>query len=578
MRSIALIILMVIGGVLSAHPFDDRATMTTDVTIESNDLLRVEVIYRYEGAYAAYNEVNFLLDADKDGIITKKECEARFKVLAIDIGSAWNISVRGQKYSLIPKFDEWDARDWKDPDRMATDDQGMAARDLRLVYFFVFELRLSDPLPRGMHKCSLTINSERVTIDTPEESLRVFDDRGEYTIAVRGSVWDRTENNRHRVRFFWEVSESASAIPPEVRPDNPDSNPPPTKTTDTDTSRPTSDKIYDRQPTEDAEPSIDDRILGAFQTLEGGDGTPLWWALVIVLGSMFGFGMWHAIQPGHGKTLVASYLIGTHGTASDAIFLGIVVTLAHTSGVYLLLGGAWVFNEFWPGTFDNPEQQLAEWITFAVGLTILFMGMGLVMKHATQGAHKHDLFGRHVHDDDHHHDHSHDHDHHHHDDHTHELRDSDMVEAVAHEEHDHAHDHHDHSHDHGHGHHHDELDPKKMTRWEILRLGMLGGIVPCPSAFVIALIAFQQGLYFSGLIMVTFFSLGLAVVLAAIGLTLVKTKGYMRKKSGQRSKFAMMLERRLPVFGASVIMLIGCVMTMFALIRLGLIDTATFIV
>ena len=118
-----------------------------------------------------------------------------------------------------------------------------------------------------------------------------------------------------------------------------------------------------------------------------------------------------------------------------------------------------------------------------------------------------------------------------------------------------------------------------MTRWEILRLGILGGIVPCPSAFVIGLIAFSNGWYFSGLIMVTVFSLGLAAVLATIGLLMVHSKEYLsRKRKETKSKLYRLLEAKLPVFGALVITLIGTIMVMLAMIRLQLIDVAKFTV
>src|SRR5881409_3174052 len=49
-----------------------------------------------------------------------------------------------------------------------------------------------------------------------------------------------------------------------------------------------------------------------------------------------GLGALHALSPGHGKTIVGAYLIGTRGTARHAVFLGLVVTATHTIGVYLL--------------------------------------------------------------------------------------------------------------------------------------------------------------------------------------------------------------------------------------------------
>jgi ABC-type nickel/cobalt efflux system permease component RcnA len=49
-----------------------------------------------------------------------------------------------------------------------------------------------------------------------------------------------------------------------------------------------------------------------------------------------GLGALHALEPGHGKTVVAAYLVGTQGTARHALSLGLIVTATHTAGVYLL--------------------------------------------------------------------------------------------------------------------------------------------------------------------------------------------------------------------------------------------------
>ncbi|MCJ7751744.1 MAG: nickel transporter, partial [Armatimonadetes bacterium] len=57
---------------------------------------------------------------------------------------------------------------------------------------------------------------------------------------------------------------------------------------------------------------------------------------VLMLLSAFGLGAAHALEPGHGKTVVAAYLIGSRGRSVDAIILGAVVTFTHTASVFLL--------------------------------------------------------------------------------------------------------------------------------------------------------------------------------------------------------------------------------------------------
>ena len=41
----------------------------------------------------------------------------------------------------------------------------------------------------------------------------------------------------------------------------------------------------------------------------------------------------HALTPGHGKTLVAAYLVGSRGTVRHATALGAIVTFTHTASV-----------------------------------------------------------------------------------------------------------------------------------------------------------------------------------------------------------------------------------------------------
>jgi ABC-type nickel/cobalt efflux system permease component RcnA len=110
--------------------------------------------------------------------------------------------------------------------------------------------------------------------------------------------------------------------------------------------------------------------------------------LVLLLLAAFGWGALHALSPGHGKTMVAAYLVGTRGTTRDAVALGAVVTATHTAGVVALglvaLGlSAWVLPE-----------QIYPWLTLASGLMVMSVGIAVLRRRA-RGGHRH-----------HHHDHS----------------------------------------------------------------------------------------------------------------------------------------------------------------------------
>jgi ABC-type nickel/cobalt efflux system permease component RcnA len=128
---------------------------------------------------------------------------------------------------------------------------------------------------------------------------------------------------------------------------------------------------------------------GGFAGLLDGDGV-----LVLLLLAAFGWGALHALSPGHGKAMVAAYLVGTRGSTRDAVILGAAVTVTHTAGVVALgcvaLGlSAWVLPE-----------QLYPWLTLVSGLMVVGVGVAVLRRRAHAHAHAH---AHHHHDDHHHH-------------------------------------------------------------------------------------------------------------------------------------------------------------------------------
>ena len=87
--------------------------------------------------------------------------------------------------------------------------------------------------------------------------------------------------------------------------------------------------------------------------------------LLLLLLAAFGWGAVHALSPGHGKAMVAAYLVGTRGTARHAAALGATVTVTHTAGVLLLGVVALTLS-----AFVLPEQ-LYPWLNLASGLLVV---------------------------------------------------------------------------------------------------------------------------------------------------------------------------------------------------------------
>jgi nickel/cobalt transporter (NicO) family protein len=261
-----------------------------------------------------------------------------------------------------------------------------------------------------------------------------------------------------------------------------------------------------------------------------------WATIAIGLVVAFGLGAIHALSPGHGKTIVAAYLVGTRGTPAHAVFLGAMVTFTHTISVFLL-----GFLTLFLSRFVLPEK-IYPVLGAISGVSIMWIGAILLQQRlrAVQGKVAH----AHAHG----HEHTHEHEHHHHDhDHVH-----------PHEHHHHGPLTHDHlSHDHGDGHVHSHM-PDEVGLGSLIALGASGGLVPCPSALVVLLSAIALGRVGLGLILLVAFSLGLAGVLMAIGLIVLYAKHLLPESQKRAAHPAF---RLIPVFSAAVIVCIGIVMT-----------------
>jgi ABC-type nickel/cobalt efflux system permease component RcnA len=253
-------------------------------------------------------------------------------------------------------------------------------------------------------------------------------------------------------------------------------------------------------------------------------------------------GAFHALEPGHGKTVVAAYLVGSRGTARHAMLLGLIVTASHTAGVYLL--GA---VTLYASRYVMPER-LYPWLGALSGLTIAGLGFRLFLKRyaGEHHGHAHGLA----------HEHSHSHD------------------SVTHE-HPHHPGAHDHSHPsqaarghrhHGHSHHHHVPASGTVSLRELLALGVTGGIVPCPAALVVLLSAVALRRVGFGLFLIVAFSVGLAAVLIAIGLLMV----YAHRLMARVEDYGPLLTRWLPLTSSATITLLGVAIAAQALTNAGI--------
>lgn len=243
-----------------------------------------------------------------------------------------------------------------------------------------------------------------------------------------------------------------------------------------------------------------------------------WGATIVGMFVAFGLGAIHALSPGHGKTIVAAYLVGSRGTAKHAAFLGAMVTFTHTISVFFL-----GFVTLFLSKYVLPEK-IYPVLGAISGISIVWIGTTLFFKRmrSARGGH------------DHHH-------HHHHHDHHHDG-------ALTH--------------DHGDGHVHSHVPEGEVTLSSLVALGASGGLVPCPSALVLLLSSVALGRVALGLTLLVAFSTGLAVVLMGIGMAVLFAKHLLpdRQRSGNTLAF-----RYLPVASAAIITCAGILMTGVAL-------------
>ena len=286
---------------------------------------------------------------------------------------------------------------------------------------------------------------------------------------------------------------------------------------------------------------------------------------LVMLASAFGLGAAHALEPGHGKTVVAAYLIGSRGRTLDAIILGAVVTFTHTFSVMILAIASTVAAAY------IVPQQVERWLAIGSGLLVTAVGAWMLYVRARHGPPLHS---------------------HRHSSRAHELQARD-------DEHDPQPPHprpqyHDRGHPHLHPHPQVEDDypaesPARAGAGDVMlsdrdekqpdtpraaggdatgvgfgslvALGVSGGIVPCPAALLLIPAAIGLGAVVKGLGLIVSFSLGLALVLMAIGILTLKAAGFA---SGwlERGDWA----QRVAVASACFITLLGLVLTLKALL------------
>ncbi len=263
-------------------------------------------------------------------------------------------------------------------------------------------------------------------------------------------------------------------------------------------------------PAIDVAPVSEHKTGGFAALIEEGD-LSLGVLLISLLIAAF-WGAVHALTPGHGKALVAAYLVGTRGTPRHAFLLGGTVTIAHTAGVFGIGVVTLALSQF-----ILPER-LYPWLTLVSGLLVVAVGASVLRQRLGWRGRR----------------------------------------AEAHHEHsDHGHQH---AHDHGYGGHTHSHPDNALTSKGILGVGIAAGLLPCPSALVVLLSAIALHRIGLGMVLILAFSVGLAATITGIGLVAVLA----RRVFGRLSLDGPVV-RMLPAVSAALILIVGVAITAKAL-------------
>jgi nickel/cobalt transporter (NicO) family protein len=247
------------------------------------------------------------------------------------------------------------------------------------------------------------------------------------------------------------------------------------------------------RPEEARRPAEDRALSNLFFRSEHG-----FWLLLCLAA---GLGAVHALTPGHGKTLVAAYLVGERGTVLHAVVLGVVTTISHTGVVLLLAIGLLLV----PGESRAAVQEAVQsGLSLGMGLLITCLGIWLLLRRLSGRADHFHIGG---------------HPHHHH---------------------------------HGHSHSHAPADGSGVGWWGLITLGVSGGMVPCVDAVLLLGAAIVSNAFWLALPVLLAFSAGLAAVLVLVGIAVVHSKRFAESRWGEGR-----LIRSLPLVSAAAVTALG---------------------
>jgi ABC-type nickel/cobalt efflux system permease component RcnA len=236
----------------------------------------------------------------------------------------------------------------------------------------------------------------------------------------------------------------------------------------------------------------------------------------------FLYGVFHALGPGHGKTVIVGYFLGRGGNIARGVAMAGWIALSHVIGAILIVG---VVHVVLSHSLATPVEETL-WLRLvsygailAIGLVMLAMALrdrrALALADGQGGGHGHD------------------HGHH---------------RGLGH----------------GHPHHHGHSHSLRSLREQRL-LAVAAGFIPCSGAILILVFAFTNGILLMGMLMAGFIAIGMGMTLAALGIASVLAHHQVTARfAGGRG-----MQIFLSLLGPLLITAIGAVLFSGALLESG---------
>lgn len=253
-------------------------------------------------------------------------------------------------------------------------------------------------------------------------------------------------------------------------------------------------------------------------------------------------GALHGLEPGHSKTMMASFIIAVKGSVGQAVLLGLCAALSHSLIVWILAAVALEFGN------ELIAEQVEPYLMLVSAAVVFGVSIWMFMRT------RHDELSAKAHHHPHQSGHDHDHGYHHH---TYVVCDHTSHNDTYQDDHERA--------------HAEDIKRRfvgqKVTTGQIAMFGLTGGLVPCPASVTILMICLHLKRFSVGAIMVASFSLGLAISLVSVGVIAAWSAQQVGKRfdKGRLSDLA----RKMPYFSSGLMALVATLMGFQALSQIA---------